>query len=73
MGIFETARQRGLYEGLLGGSRRWLVLGGLAWGFRALAWAVHRDERVLYRERLRPGEQLVITERRFQPKRRRKR
>jgi hypothetical protein len=72
VGRLDTARQRGLYEGLLGGNRRWLVLGGVAWTVRAVGWAIRRDERVLYRERLRPGEQLVITERQRQPKRSRR-
>ena len=69
MGMFETARRQGVTEGLLGGNRRWLVLGGVAWGVRAISWAMRRDERLLYRERLKPGEQLLITERQLQPRR----
>jgi hypothetical protein len=70
MGRLDVARRRGLSEGLLGGNRRWLVLGSVAWGLRAISWAVRRDERVVFRDTLRPGESLVITERRVAPKRR---
>lgn len=67
MGILDTARSNGITEGILGGNRRWLVLGGVAWGLRAIRYATRREDRVLYRERLRPGEQLVITERQLRP------
>jgi hypothetical protein len=70
MGVLDTARRNGLVDGVLGGNKRWLVLGSIAWGIRAVGWAVARDERVLFRDRLRPGEQLVISERQAVPKRR---
>jgi hypothetical protein len=70
VGILETARSNAITEGLLGGNRRWMVLGGVAWGLRAISYATRREQQVLYRERLRPGEQLVITERPLRPKRR---
>jgi hypothetical protein len=61
-------------EGLLGGNRAWLLAGGLAWAVRALGWVVRRDEKVLYRRRLKVGEELFISERAFVPRgRRRKR
>lgn len=72
MGLLDTARRNAVAEGLLGGNRRWLVIGGIAWGFRAIGWAMRRDERVIFRERLGPGEQLVISESRATPRRRRK-
>ena len=68
MSWFDTARRNGIYDGVLGGNRRWLILGGIAWGFRAVSWAMKREQRVIYREALRPGEQLVISERLLNPK-----
>jgi hypothetical protein len=73
MSWLDTARRNGITEGLLGGNRRWLVLGSIAWGVRAIGWANRRDQRVLFREHLRPGEQLVISERRLSPKGKRSR
>ncbi len=67
----DLARRNAVTEGLLGGNRRWLVLGGVAWGLRAVGWAIRRDERVLFRETLRPGETLVISERQLSPGRKR--
>jgi hypothetical protein len=72
VGWLDTARRNGVAEGLLGGNRRWLVLGGVAWGLRAVGWAVRRDQQVLFREQLRPGEQLVISERKLVPRRERR-
>jgi hypothetical protein len=71
VGLLDTARTNGIADGLLGGSKRWLVLGGIAWALRALTWAMRREDRVVYREVLRPGEQLLISERRLQPSKRR--
>ena len=70
MGMLDIARRNAITEGLLGGNRRWMVLGGVAWGLRAISYATRREQQVLYRERLRPGEQLVITERPLRPTRR---
>lgn len=67
MGWLDLARRNAVTEGILGGNRRWLVLGGVAWGLRAVGWAVRRDERVVFRETLRPGEQLLISERQLSP------
>ena len=55
-----TARRKGISEGLLGGNKRWLVLGSLAWGLRAYQWAATKDERVVYTAELKPGETLVL-------------
>jgi hypothetical protein len=71
--FLEVARHRALIDGLLGGDRRWLVLGGLAWGIRAIGAATRNEERVVYRGHLRPGEQLVISESQPAERARRKR
>jgi hypothetical protein len=72
MGLLDTMRRNAVTEGLLGGNRRWLILGGIAWGFRVVGWALRRDERAVFKEQLRPGESLLITERRPTPERRRR-
>lgn len=55
------ARRRAITDGVFGGNRRWLVLGGLAWALRAYQWASDRQPEVVYRAELRPGETLVLT------------
>ena len=58
--LLPTARRRAISDGVFGGNRRWLVLGGLAWALRAYQWAATRDEQVVYRAELKPGETLVL-------------
>jgi hypothetical protein len=58
--MLPIARRRAIIDGLLGGNRRWLVLGGLAWALRALQWASHRQSEVVYRSELLPGDTLVL-------------
>jgi hypothetical protein len=72
MGLLDSVRRRGLSEGLLGGSRLWLVAGGLAWALRAMGSAVRREERVVFRGRLKAGQQLVISERPYLSRRQRR-
>jgi hypothetical protein len=59
--VLPIARRRAITDGLFGGNRRWLVLGGLAWALRALQWASTRDEHVVYAAELKPGETLVLS------------
>jgi hypothetical protein len=72
MGALDTVRRRGLTDGLLGGNRFWMVAGGLAWAMRVMGSAVRREERVVYRTRLKAGEQLLISERPYQSRRQRR-
>lgn len=58
--MLPLARRRAITDGLLGGSRRWLVLGGLAWAVRAYRYASTRQSEVVYRTEIRPGEALVL-------------
>ncbi len=51
-----TAWHRGVREG----SRPWLIAGGVALAVRMLRRAAAREESVVYREELRPGESLII-------------
>ncbi len=71
--MLPIARSKAITEGLFGGNRRWLVLGGLAWAWRALQWARQRDEEVVYRAELAPGETLVLSREGAHPPRRRSR
>jgi hypothetical protein len=72
-GISAVLRQRGVTDGLLGGHRGWLALGALVWGARGLHKAFGRNEKVLLREVLRPGQQFVIAEAIVRPSRRQRR
>jgi len=58
--LIPTARRRAITDGLFGGDRKWLVLGGLAWALRAWQYATTKDEKVVYATTLEPGETLVL-------------
>lgn len=53
--------RRGLWSGLVGGSRFWLVLGGLAATVRVVKRLSGSEPEVVYNERLEPGQTLVIS------------
>ena len=55
------ARRRAVLDGVFGGNRRWLVLGGLAWAVKAFQWAATREPEVVYRAEIHPGETLVLS------------
>jgi hypothetical protein len=52
--------RNGWRRGIVGGSRPWLVAGGVALSVRVLQKLVRSEERVVYSEVLQPGETLVI-------------
>lgn len=55
-------RRQAVVRGLVGGSRGWLLLGGVAWGIRLLRrFASTRRLRTVSTEELRPGESLLIS------------
>lgn len=54
------ARRQGLYKGLLGGSRGWLVLGATVWGGRLLRRTLGRNEEVVAIEVLKPGQAIRL-------------
>ena len=59
---FGYLSRQAIVRGLLGGSRGWLVLGGVAWGIRLLSrFAGIRRLRTVSTEELRPGESLLIS------------
>ncbi|HEY6532949.1 MAG TPA: hypothetical protein VIY72_11625 [Acidimicrobiales bacterium] len=61
MALLETARSLGLTKGLFGRSRVWLVLGGLAWGIKAIGWSRHYRERTIFRQVVEAGDTLLIS------------
>ena len=61
-GFLGYLRRQAIVRGLVGGSRGWLVLGGVAWAIRLLRrFASTRRLRTVLTEELRPGERLVIS------------
>ena len=54
-------RQRAWEDGVLGGERRWVVIGGFAWFLWAVQWAWRKDAEVVYRTKVKPGEQIAIS------------
>lgn len=73
MSLLSSLRRRSLRQGVLGGSRTWLVLGGVVWTIKALQWALRPSPERVFRGDLRPGETYVITSRPAPPTRRQRR
>ena len=73
MPLLETARRLGVMRGVFGDSRPWLVIGGVAWGIRALQWARRPSPETVLREVLEPGETIVIRHEGAPPTRRQRR
>jgi hypothetical protein len=66
-------RQRSLVEGVWHGRRGWLAVAAVVWGARGAHKAFQRDQKVLLREVLKPGQQLLISEPIVRPTRRQRR
>ncbi len=58
--MFKQWRSIGLQRGIVGGSRPWMLVAAVLWGAKAVQWAMRRDERVVFRTVLEPGETLEI-------------
>ena len=52
--------RNGLSKGLMGGNRRWLILGGVAVGWRVMRKIAGSEPIVVYSEKLEAGETVVI-------------
>ncbi len=61
MALLDPARKLGLSRGVFGNSRFWLVVGGVAWGVRAVNWARRSQEQTIFRQVIEPGQALVIS------------
>jgi hypothetical protein len=57
---FAMARRNAVYKGIFDGDRKWLVLGGIAWGGRFLKKQLGKNEELVTIERLEPGEGVVL-------------
>jgi hypothetical protein len=57
---FALARRNGLYKGLLGGDRRWLIIGGTLWGARSLRKALGKNEEIVALEKMEPGQWMSL-------------
>ena len=66
-------RQQSLVEGVWGGRKGWLAAGAVIWGARGLRKVFKHDEKLLLREVLGPGQQLIISEAIVRPTRRQRR
>jgi hypothetical protein len=53
--------RQGLRRGVFGGERKWLVLGGTALLAQLALRSLRTKPRLVFSEKLRPGERLVIT------------
>ena len=58
---FAYARRNGLYKGLLGGDRQWLMIGSVFWGLRFLRKSMGKVEQVVTVEKLEPGQWMSLT------------
>lgn len=59
-------RRQAIFAGLIGGSRRWLFWGGLAWVMHWLNRLTNTSELTpKYTEDVKPGERLLIVHERF--------
>jgi hypothetical protein len=55
-------REQSIIEGVFGGRKLWLVLGGGLWGARAIRRASKGTERIVLREVIAPGDRIVISQ-----------
>lgn len=60
MSILSTARRLGISKGVLGGNKKWLIIGAIAWTLRALRWAWTPNPQTVYRKKLEVGETIVV-------------
>ncbi len=63
-------RAKALSRGFLGGSQLWLGIGAVVWTIRFFQWLTRPETAVIYRDRLGPGQSVVITHLELAPSRR---
>jgi hypothetical protein len=61
-GAARLLRQRSLVEGVWNGRRGWLGVAAVVWGAYGMRKAFQRNEQVLSRVVLKPGEQISVSE-----------
>ena len=62
--LMRLALRNGWRRGILQGSRPWMVVGGVALGLRVVQRLTGSGEKIVYSEKLLPGETLVIAHQR---------
>lgn len=60
--VFSYFVRRGFRQGLLGGDARWVAVGVVALLARSALKALRKKPEVVFAEKLRSGERLVITQ-----------
>ncbi len=63
-------RAKALSRGFLGGSQLWLAIGAVVWTIRFFQWLTRPETAVIYRDRLGPGQTVLITHHEPLPNRR---
>ncbi len=58
--LLRYLRNTSLTHGVLRGNRLWILVAIVVWGLRAVQWAWPKEESVVYRTVLQPGETLEI-------------
>jgi hypothetical protein len=66
-------RAKALSRGFLGGSQLWLAIGAVVWTIRFFQWLTRPETAVIYRDRVGPGQTLLITHHDPLPTRRQRR
>jgi len=59
--LIRLGLRRGWRQGIVNGERGWLIVGAVALLLRMLLRALAKEEKVVFRESLQPGQRLVIT------------
>jgi hypothetical protein len=59
--LIRLGLRRGWRHGVLNGERGWLIVGGVALLLRMLVRAIAKEESVVFREVLQPGDRLLIS------------
>jgi len=60
-GLSAVVRSKAVRKGLIGGSRGWMAVGVLVYGWKALRWLTARRPEVVSVERIEPGQTVQIT------------
>ena len=60
MPVTEILRRTAIRKGMLGSSRPWFWIAVVTTSFRLLRRVIGRQEKVVWREELKPGDTLVI-------------
>jgi hypothetical protein len=66
-------RARAFSRGFLGGSQLWLAIGIVVWVIRFFQWLTRPETAVIYRDRLGPGQSIVISHHEPLPSKRQRR